>query len=555
MTIAPTATTHELTALVDAYLHDYFAFYPTVAAALGLHEYDGRVANMRPANIQRRVAQVQGYQHQLASIAPEQLSRIARFDYDLMQWHTAQELWQLTEEREYTYNPMVYAYDLMVDSYIKRDYAPLPTRAASLTQHLQQVPTVLEIARGNLLPTAVPRVLAEEAREVYEGLASFLLSDLEEPLRDLDDPVLSDELWAVRDQAVASLQSFGTYIEQTLLPHALPEFAIGATRYRNMLRYNEMIDLPLTQVLALGEADLQRNKAALEALAHQLNPTVSVNEQMKVLGRNHPQAEDLIDEVRVILDGLRDFLIERDLITLPADSTCIVAPTPPFARWAFAMMETAGPFEPDDAPSFYYITLPEAHWSPEEVAGWMTRFDYGTLTDVTIHEAFPGHFVHFSAVRRSPSRLAKVFATYTHYESWAHYAEQMMLEQGYAAENQALRLAQLGESLVRNCRYVCSIKMHTQGMSIDEAAQFFMEHAYMDEVAARREARRGANDPGYLNYTLGKLLLLKLLDDYKAAMGDQFSLKQFHDEYIGYGSPPIPILRRLLLPHDDGVLL
>ncbi len=554
MTIVPTETTHELSTLVDAFLHDYLAFYPTVAAALGLHEYDGQVTKLHPANIQRRVAQVQHYQQQLARIERDQLSRIARFDYDLMQWQAAQEIWQLTEEREYTYNPMVYAYDLMVDGYIKRDYAPLPTRAARLTQHLLEVPAVLEIARGNLR-SAVPYVLAEEALDVYDGLANFLITDLDEPLRDLDDSILSRELWAARDQAVAALRDFHTYIKQTLLPSALPEFALGAERYRNMLRYNELIDLPLEQLLAIGEADLQRNKAALETLAHTLNPHASVNEQMKVLASKHPRAEDLINETRQILEGLRTFLVERDLITLPAESVCIVAPTPPFARWAFAMMETAGPFEPDDAPSFYYVTLPEEHWSPEEIVGWMTRFDYATLTDVTIHETFPGHFVHFSAIRHAPSRLAKVFATYTHYESWAHYVEQMMLEQGYAPDNQELRLAQLGESLVRNCRYVCSIKMHTQGMRIDEAARYFMENAYIDEVAARREARRGTHDPGYLNYTLGKLLLLKLLDDYRAAMGDQFSLKQFHDEYIGYGSPPIPILRRLLLPHDDGVLL
>jgi uncharacterized protein (DUF885 family) len=189
------------------------------------------------------------------------------------------------------------------------------------------------------------------------------------------------------------------------------------------------------------------------------------------------------------------------------------------------------------------------------VEGWLTKFDYATLTDVSIHEAYPGHYVHFSNVRNAPTRLAKVSATYTHYESWAHYVEQMMLEQGYGNGDLRLRMAQLAEALVRNCRYVCAIKMHTQGMSVDEATRFFEEHAYMDPVTANKEARRGTHDPGYLNYTLGKLMLLKLLDDYKAAHGDAFVLKQFHDEYIGYGSPPIPILRTMLLPHDNGDIL
>ncbi len=554
MTIASGEVTHELSTLVDQYLLDYFAFYPTVAASLGLHEYDGRLCNLRPDAIQQRITQLHAYQAQLQPIAPETLSRIARFDYDMLQWHVALELWQLTDEQEYRYNPLIYAYDLMVDGYIKRDYAPLAVRAAALTRHLQAIPAVLETARANLGGN-MPAIIVEESLEVYEGLTNFLLTDLDEPLQPLDDPHLRHDLWAARDQAVAALRAFHYYLKHELLPNAQPNFALGSERYAKMLRYNELIDMPLDQLLAIGEADLQRNKAALDTLARQLDPQRSVPEQMQALTRNHPAAEELLSVTMRLIEDLQAFLIERDLITLPTDSPYIVAPTPPFARWAFAMMETAGPFEPEDAPSFYYITMPEPHWSPEEVESWLTRFDYATLADVSMHEAFPGHFVHFSMVRQAPSRLAKVFATYTHYESWAHYVEQMMLEQGYDPDNQQLRMAQLAEALIRNCRYVCSIKMHTQGMSLDEATAFFMENAYMDEMTARREARRGTHDAGYLNYTLGKLLLYKVLDDYRQAMGPEFSLKRFHDEYIGYGSPPIPILRRMILPHDDGVLL
>jgi uncharacterized protein (DUF885 family) len=197
--------------------------------------------------------------------------------------------------------------------------------------------------------------------------------------------------------------------------------------------------------------------------------------------------------------------------------------------------------------AFYYVTLPEPDWSPEKIEGWLTKFDYATMTGVSIHEAYPGHFVHFMQVPHAPTKLAKTFDTYSHYESWAHYCEEMMLEQGYGNGNLQLRLAQLGEALVRNCRYICAIKMHTQGMGVEEATRFFMDNAYMDEVTATKEARRGTHDPGYINYTLGKLLLRQLRDDYRAFHGANFSLKRFHDEYIGYGSPPIPILRKMML--------
>jgi uncharacterized protein (DUF885 family) len=257
----------------------------------------------------------------------------------------------------------------------------------------------------------------------------------------------------------------------------------------------------------------------------------------------------------MMLENLRSFLIERDLVTIPNNVHCLVEETPPYERWAFAMMDTAGPFEQEATESFYYVTLPEPDWPPDEIEAWMTRFDYATMTGTSIHEAYPGHYVHYLRMHQAPTRLSRVFDTYSHSESWAHYAEQMMLEQGFGNGDLSLQMAQLGDALVRNCRYICAIKMHTQGMSIDEATTFFVQNACMDRLTASREAQRGTHEPGYINYTLGKLMLLKLLDDYKAAMGQQFSLKQFHDTYIGYGSPPIPLLRKMMLPDDDGNLL
>jgi uncharacterized protein (DUF885 family) len=544
----------DLPDLAERYVQDYFAFYPTVASSLGLHAYDGQITDMSSAAVARRVASLRAYRHALARIDTAALGRLAAFDYDLLCWQVEAELWSLTEEQEHIYNPIVHAYNAMVDMYIKRDYAPLPERAAALVQHLNQVPEALHIARQSL-SHRLPRVLVEEAMTIFAGLHSFLSTDLPAALHALEDRPLQRRFAAAHQRAAAALQEFQLFLRNDLLPTAHSSFALGAQRFANLLQYNELIDLPLEKLLALGEQDLARNQAHLAAVAARIDPTRSVQEHMHLLGRNHPPAQHLIAETRALLDNLRGFLQERDLVTLPAAEHCLVEPTPPFARWAFALMDTAGPFEQAACESFYYITLPEADWTPAQVEGWLSKFDFATLTDVSIHEAYPGHYIHFTRVRQAPTKLAKVFATYSHYESWAHYAEQMMLDQGYGDDDPTLRMAQLAEALVRNCRFICAIKMHAGEMRIEEATRFFMQHAYMDPLTASKEAWRGTHDPGYINYTLGKLLLLKLLEEYKAAHGHTFSLKRFHDEYISYGSPPIPLLRKLLLPGSGGALL
>jgi uncharacterized protein (DUF885 family) len=535
-----------LASLAEDFLRDYFLFYPTSASILGLHSYDGQIPDLSQHSITNRLAVLQDYHARLQQIDTRMLDRLDTFDYDLLRWRIDAEIWAWSEYRDHTRNPMLYADLAMVDGYIKRNYAPLEVRTEALIHHLNEIPAAMEGARENLAD-GVPRVLIEESLPVFEGLITFLQDSLNGPFKQSNiSATLLQSLWQARDKAVDALKGMGHFLN-TLLPTAPEEFAIGPTLFSNMLAYNELIDMPLESLLRLGEEDLHKNQAAITEVAAQIDPTQSVAQLMQKLGQDHPPAERLVEETRQLLDSLRNFLVEQQLVTLPQDAQCLVQETPPFARWAFAMMDTAGPFERVATEAFYYVTLPEPDWSPEKIEGWLTKFDYATMTGVSIHEAYPGHFVHFMQVPHAPTKLAKTFDTYSHYESWAHYCEEMMLEQGYGNGNLQLRLAQLGEALVRNCRYICAIKMHTQGMGVEEATRFFMDNAYMDEVTATKEARRGTHDPGYINYTLGKLLLRQLRDDYRAFHGANFSLKRFHDEYIGYGSPPIPILRKMML--------
>ncbi len=544
----------ELAMLTEDFLNDYFAFYPTIASNLGLHAYDGQIIDLSANAIATYVNRLRDYQQRLAAIDAARLEEMAAFDYQLLHWQIERELWRWLEEREYQRNPMIYAYNAMVDTYVKRDYAPLEVRVAALIRHLQQIPAAMQVARQNLLPQ-LPRIFIEESLTIFTGLIVFLTRNLAQACQSLTDPTLEQKLWTARDAAVVALQAFHDYLRDACLPMATDAFAIGTQQFAAMLRYNEQIDLPLDQLLALGERDLARNQQAIRDVATQIDPTLTIQQHMLAQGRKHPSADQLIAETRALLEDLRTFVIEHDIVSVPSTVRCRVEETPPFARWAFAMMNTAGSFETVATESFYYVTLPEPHWSPEDIEGWLTKFDYGTLVAVSIHEAYPGHYVHFLHLRHAPTRLAKVCTAYSHIESWAHYVEQMMLEEGYGSGDLTLRLTQLAEALTRNCRYICAIKMHTQGMTVDAATRYFMQHAYMDEVTARQEARRGTYDPGYINYTLGKLLLLKLRKDYQIAHGPRSTLKQFHDAYISYGAPPIPLLRTLLLPNDDRVLI
>ena len=258
-----------------------------------------------------------------------------------------------------------------------------------------------------------------------------------------------------------------------------------------------------------------------------------------------------------MLEDIRQALLDLDLITIPSEDRCQVVETPAYMRYAFAAMDSAGALETRATESFYYVTPVEPDWTAQQQEEWLSNFNYDTLRMVSVHEVYPGHFVHFLHNRygRSLPLVNRVATSYAFTEGWAHYTEQMMVESEYGAGQHALHLTQLLEALVRNCRFLCSIWMHTQGMSVDDATRFFMDKAYMGELPARREAMRGTFDPGYLSYTLGKLMILKLREDFQREQGSAFTLKGFHDRLLSYGAPPVSLLRQVMLrePGDSTI--
>jgi uncharacterized protein (DUF885 family) len=540
------------------FLADYLEFYPTLGAGLGLHLYDGRAGEYSPAAIDAFLRTLGSWSRRFAGLAPETRMGQAALDAALIEQAIARERFQWEVLREHERNPIAWSSTLDLTTYLKRNYAPFPERLRALVSHLEEIPRVLDEMRGHLRePLPVP--IVETAQEVFEGHLSFYATDLPQAVSAQGaampgEPALRGRLDSALTAAVEALGETRAFLTEAR-SRANGRFAIGEAAFREMLATGEMVDLSLDRLLTLGEAELSLLTEDLKETAARIDPGATPREVMARVSHDHPAEEALIPETRALLEGLRQFLIDHDIVSLPGDVRPIVEETPRFNRWAFAMMDTAGPFEEVATESYYYVTPPDPAWPAQRRAEWLTKFDYATLKDVSIHEAYPGHFVHFAVgVRRAPSMAAKVLTSYSFIEGWAHYVEEMMLDAGVDPSPQ-FRLAYLAEALVRQVRYLVAIRMHAGDMTLEQAAQMFEQYAYMEPLTARKEAVRGTFDPGYLNYTLGKFMMRRLRDDYKAERGSAFRLREFHDRLIGLGAPPVPLARRALLRRDAGVVL
>ena len=444
---------------------------------------------------------------------------------------------------------------LNVGGYLLRDYAPLADRLRSATQVMQRVPAFLDTLTA-ALGDAIGRPVLQMSIEAYSGMARFYRRDLAQAVAESGDGTDPPEFNDALESAASALDRFVGELESRL-SWATPEFAIGSKLYSAMLETGEGLDVPLAQVEALGQADLERNLEQLAQVAESISPGRGVAEVVAQVSGSHPSAEELLPETRDMLEDIRQALLDLDLITIPSEDRCQVVETPAYMRYAFAAMDSAGALETRATESFYYVTPVEPDWTAQQQEEWLSNFNYDTLRMVSVHEVYPGHFVHFLHNRygRSLPLVNRVATSYAFTEGWAHYTEQMMVESEYGAGQPALHLTQLLEALVRNCRFLCSIWMHTQGMSVDDATRFFMDKAYMGELPARREAMRGTFDPGYLSYTLGKLMILKLREDFQRQQGSAFTLKEFHDRLLSYGAPPVSLLRQVMLrePGDSTI--
>jgi len=554
----------EFETMAENFLSSYLAWRPATGTALGYHEYDGRITDFSRASLETELRRLKEADRELAILETSTLGPRAFYDYRILRAAIAKEIFRMEDRQAYTQNPMTYAGALGVLIYVKRDFAPFEQRVRSLTAILRQAPAVFAAARENL-EASLPRPFIETAIEVANGSADFLSRDLVEALKPLTEPALRQEFTAANQRAIEELRAYAAWLKEQKLPTAHDNYALGRAKYSRMLRDGEYIALSPERILESGLALLKREQAAFASAAAQIDPGKKPIEVFKAIQRDHPTAENLIPDTRKNLESIRQFLVDRRIITIPSEVRARVEETPPFDRaTSFASMDTPGPFETKATEAYYYVTPVEKEWPPQQQEEWLTAFNYYTTDVVSIHEAYPGHYVQFLCLNASPAnRLEKILDSYAFVEGWAHYTEQMLLDEGFpgsadliptpaeALRTAKYRLAQSDEALLRLCRLCVSIQMHCLGMGVEDATRFFMENCYYEEKPARQEAMRGTYDPEYLYYTLGKLQILKLRDDWKKERGPNSSLQQFHDEMLRHGMPPIRLLRERMLRDES----
>lgn len=550
----------ELQKVAEEYIKGWLSAHPIEATGLGFHEYDGRINDYTRLSIDAELSRLKRFDERLKKFDPAKLGARPAVDLRILQAAVKKDLFQMVEMGSFENNPMTYAQALDVNTFIKRNFAPLEDRARSIIQIESQAPNIVIAAKTNLAPI-LPQPYVELAIQIARGSADFLKKDLVEALKDLKDEKLVAAFQFSNRKAYTALNDYATWLEKERLPSAVAPWQLGEEKYRRMLADTELVDLPPAQVLEIGLAELKREQEAFAEAGKVIDPTKPAPEVFKEIQKDHPTAESLIPDTTKNLEAIRQFLVDHDIVSLPSKVRAQVKETPQFARaTSFASMDTPGPFEKKASEAYYYVTPVEPEWPEAQKEEWLTAFNYYTTDVVSIHECYPGHYVQFLHLNASPATKAeKIFGSYAFIEGWAHYGEKMLLDEGFGKSKEPnpseeevkraakYRMAQSDEALLRLCRLCVSIKMHTQNMSVDEGTKFFQENCYYEEKTSRSEAMRGTFDPGYLNYTLGKLQILKLRADYQTQEGSKFSLKNFHDEMLKHGMPPIRLLREIML--------
>jgi hypothetical protein len=520
-----------ITLTPEAVARRLLSLTPNEARAAGLHEYDGQVADYGAAGIQRRGEQLHELEREVATLAEHARDPDAVLDLHMLRQMIQLDLFELTEIESWRTNPAYYSELFSVDEYIVRDYAPKEQRARAMLAHLRnardQVPNVLVNLRSPLSQPVLTTAIT-----IFKGYGQYLRGDVQTFLDDVADAEVKGEAKTLASALAGEADAIATQLEAEELPKADQSHVLGRQRFERLLLAQEALTTPIEELEKMAELDLARNKAQYDELSRKIS-------------RSRPSASELLDEVRRAVDGARSFVLDRRVVTLPSEPHVEVRETPPFMRWNSAFLSAGGVFDAPDLPAYFYVTLPDPSWPPKEQAEYvMSR---GEIVSVSTHEVFPGHYLHGLWLRNAPTFVQKVSWSYSFGEGWAHYAEQMMVDEGFGADQPEARLGQVVDALLRNCRFVASIGIHVRGMSIDEAKRRFVEDCKQDEAGARQQAVRGTFDPGYFAYTLGKLQILELREEARQKLGERFELGKFHDALLAHGAPPVPLIRERVL--------
>ncbi len=543
---------------VDEYLAWLHETHPTNATFDGVHLHDDLLEDLSRAAVDSQIRDLGGFARRLAAIDPARLTESERLERPALDANIRARLLELETVRAWERNPQYYG-DLISTSLAGQvlfDYAPLPERARRVLSKLHQVPRLLQAARDNIKDP--PGIFIKVGLESLRGTLRFIEDDLPRAFGGLHDMRVLGDLADASTEAVQAIQAYVTYLEQDLAPRARGPFRLGRDVFQQKLRLEEGITLDPDRLLAIAHRELAATQEEFRKVALRLDP--KQKDPLATWARakaDHPPAGQLVATAQEQLDELKTFLQRQDIVAVPGSADVQVGPTPRFYRWTFASMWTPGPFETRPQRAYYYITDADPSWPVERQAEHLRDFSTGALWSISIHEVYPGHFLHYQHLRKVSATYRKsiMFSSTAMVEGWAHYSEQMMMEAGFRRQDPAIRLGQLAEALIRLCRLIVGIRLHCEDLSVEQGMRIFRDEAYLEEASARREAERGTFDPSYVLYSLGKLMILKLRDDYKALKGNQYSMRAFHDTLLGNGTVPLWLHRNLMLGENNGSML
>jgi uncharacterized protein (DUF885 family) len=537
----------------------YFRYAPTNGTLAGFHQYDTQLEDLSRKSIDAHVAVLHDFERKVGTIQPDMSAEnfAPRSDRDIVLANIRSQLLTLEVIRPWEKNSDIYSSTCANAAFtlMERKFASPDDRLRSLIAREKQMPAIFAAARANLQNP--PRIFTQIAIEQLPDIIRFFQRDVPQAFAEARDPALKSEFSKSNAVVISELQNYLAWLKTDLLPRSNGDYRIGPDTFHKKLEYDEMVDIPLDKLLEIGWADLRRNQQRFQQLAAKLDPGKDPQAVLLEIGQMHPAPDQLLNSFRATFDGLINFISSHHIVTIPSDVKPILEETPPFMRaTTTASMDTPGPFENHATEAYFNVTLPDPTLTPAEVEGYMHSFNIGTIVSTSAHETYPGHYVQFLWVPRAPSKVRKLLGANTNAEGWAHYCEEMMLDEGYGQpgvgakddrEAKFLRLGQLQDALLRNARFIVGIQMHTGSMTIEQAEDFFQKEGYQSKEVAAVETKRGAGDPTYLYYTLGKLEILKLRDDVKKRDGAEFTLQKFHDDFLRQGFPPIKIIREAML--------
>ena len=533
---------------VDHYIEQFFELHPSFAVTQGRHEFDGRMPDWTPAGLQKQIDWLVEQRRQALDWSDTRLSETQRFERDYLLSRIDAELFGLRDLRTPFNNPTYY-FDSGLDPnvYVNVPYAPVERRVKAFIRYAEQVPAALERVKANLqLP--LPKTYVDYAAVGFKGFAEFYRNDVPLAFASARDPELQQQLKAAIEPAAKAMTEIGAWFAGQK-EFSDRGYVLGTERFAAMLKNTEAVPTPLDKLEAIGRADLTRNLETLAVACQRYARGASLWACVDKMNKDKPKG-GAVDGARSQLAELRNFIIAHDIVSIPGKEEAKVQEAPAYRRQNFAYIEIPGPYE-HDLPSVYYIAPPDPRWPKAEQEAYIPgRAD---LLFTSVHEVWPGHFLQFLHSNRSDWRFGQLFVGYAFAEGWAHYAEELMIEQGISGDAPELQVGQVLNALLRNVRFLCAIGLHTQDMTVAQCEQMFKEKAYQDAGNARQQASRGTYDPGYLNYTLGKLMIRKLRSDWQHE-NPGHPLREFHDAFLANGGPPIPLLRAKLLKQSGGEL-